>query len=436
MKILFALFEMMDWGGIIADLEFKARGFVEAGHSVDICYLRNYDQDPKKRGLTTREGSYDSYFKGAQVHTIAGYFGILIIGYGSVSRLKKWYKRTEKYDLIIFENTPNPGNSMDEKERWVKVFETACPNILSIHDANFRDLYPHIIKLADKVQGISCTNQAGYRALEWFPAPRAFVGAPHPVLNWDKQKSWDDRKKQAVSAHVWKAWKRHYMQVKAIPFLKDTDFIMCGSGIEYHYMTSQNKRKEKYGQMWEKAIASGMDYRGMITSPHLQKLYRQSRVMVDTAWSEKFMKLGCHFNRSIIEGYNNGCVPVVVAENMLEDGFQLRMFRANKTHFEISRACKPKELAQLIDHAVNLPAAEADEMVARGRKVLTKFFDYRKSAQAYIDLSQGKPAGVYPKLETGKAPKALYRAAERYMVKAQTRIDKLKARGKSGQDEE
>lgn len=433
MKILFTVFEMQDWGGIVQDLEWKARGLVEAGHTVDVIYLKNADMDPKMRGLTTRDGSYESYFKGAMVNTLAGYFGVPVVCYGSKSRMQKWYKRASKYDLIIWEIPgPSPAQTKDGTNRWQKLYDHDTPQIISAHDANYRDLYPFLVHLAPKVKGISCTNQAGYKALEWFPAPRAFVGAPHPVLDWTKQKAWDDRKEQAVCAHVWKAWKHFEYVVKAIPKIKSTKMIMCGSGIEYHYMAG-TKRKEKYGDIWDRAIDAGMDYRGMLPTSDLFKLYRQSRVVVDMAWSKKFLKLGCHFNRSIIEGYNNGCVPIVVAENMVEDGFQLKMFKPGKTHFEIKADHKPKELAQLIDHVVHLPAQEADDIVRRGRKILTKFFDYRTTSLEYIKLAEGKPAGVYPKLETGKLNKKILSASDRYMegkVKRAIAKDKEKRGGK------
>jgi hypothetical protein len=192
-------------------------------------------------------------------------------------------------------------------------------------------------------------------------------------------------------------------------------------------MTSPNKRKEIYGDMWERAIDAGMIYKGMLPADKLHKLYRNSRVMLDMAWSDKFKNLGCHFNRSIIEGYNNGCVPIVVAENMIEDGFQRQMFRSGKTHFEIAADHKPKELAQLIDHVSNLSADEADEIIRRGRKILTRFFDYRVTSLQYIDLANGKPAGVYPKLETGKLNKKIVAAAERYKDKVRRKV--AKARG-------
>lgn len=436
MKILFTAFMMQDWGGVAQDLILKARGLKEAGHTVDFCYLRNADMPPKMRGDTVRAGSYPApeLGDGVTVHTLAGFFGVPVISYGSPKRMRLWKKRAEKYDLIIHEIPgPNPVQTLDDKEYWKQLYDIDTPQIISAHDANFRDLYPYLIHVADKIRGISCTNQAGYEALSWFPAPRAFVGAPHPVLNWEKQKSWSERKPQAVSAHVWKAWKHHDMQVRAAPYLKKTKLIMAGDGIERRYMTSPKKTKEKYIGIWDKAVKYGMDYRGLIPTADIFKLYRQSRVMLDTSWSAKFMNLGCHFNRSIIEGYNNGCVPICIAENMIEDGFQLKMFKSGKTHFEINHDCTPKELAQLVDHVAHLHEDDAMSIVERGRKILLKFFDYRTSSLEYIKLAKGKPAGVYPELETGKLNKTIRASADRYLSRIKPKIASVAAkRGKKG----
>jgi hypothetical protein len=429
MKILFTAFDIQDWGGIIQDLELKARGLTEAGHTVDICYLKCTDRDAYVRGNTTREGSYPSFFEGATVNTLAGYFGIPMVSYGSKKRLREWKRRTDKYDLVIHEIPgPNPikKGANDTRGYWKRLYDIETPQIISAHDANFRDLYPHLIYIADKIKGISCTNQAGYKALSWFPANRAFIGAPHPVLNWDKMKPWDDRKERAVSAHVWKAWKHMDMAVRAAPYIKDTQLVMAGDGIERRYMTSVDKCKDKYKGIWAKAEKAGMDYVGMLTNKDLFKLLRNSRVVIDTSWSRKFMDLGCHFNRSIIEGYNNGCVPICVKENMGEDGFQRRMFKAGKTHFEIAHDCTSKELGQLIDHVTHLKADDAMEIVEAGRKVLLRYFDYRKSSLDFIRLAEGKPAGVYPELEHGKLNKKIRKNAERFMARLEAKSAKEK----------
>lgn len=433
-KILMTIFECMDIGGIGTDVDWKIRGLEEAGHKVDIVMLKNADMDPKMRGRTTQVGATDGP-KGLQIHPRAGFFGLPIVSYGSKQRLRKLWKRFEKYDTIIHEIPgPDPAKTRDDRGYWHKMYEHDVPQIISAHDANFRDLYPYLIKVAPHIKGISCTNQAGYEALSWFPAPRAFIGAPHPVFDWEEMPGWEDRKQRAICAHVWKAWKHMDYVVRAIPKLKDTTMVMCGDGIERNYMTSKDKVRDRYRGIWAAATEAGMDYKGMLKANQLHKLYRNSRVMVDMAWSKKFEKLGCHFNRSIIEGYNNGCVPIVVAENMHEEGFQLQMFKAGKTHFEIKADHKPKELAQLIDHVVNLPAEEADKIIKRGRKILMEFFDYRKSSLQFLDLAEGKPAGVYPKLETGKANKKIKAAAERYEAKVQRAINKAKVKGKKDEE--
>lgn len=430
MKILLTVIECMDIGGIGTDVDWKIRGLEEAGHKVDIIMLKNADMDVKMRGRTTQKGFTEGP-NGLQIHPRAGFFGLPIVSYGSKKRLKKLWKRFEKYDTIIHEIPgPDPVKTRDDKGYWHRLYDHDVPQIISAHDANFRDLYPYLIKVAPKIAGISCTNQAGYAALSWFPAPRAFIGAPHPVFDWEEQLDWDERKPRAICAHVWKAWKHMDYVVRAVPKMKESTIIMCGDGIERNYMTSENKRKEKYGTIWEDAIAKGMKYAGMLPAAKLHSLYRKSRVTVDMAWSKKFERLGCHFNRSIIEGYNNGCVPIVVAENMHEEGFQRQMFHAGKTHFEIAADHKPKELAQLIDHVANLPADEANAIVKRGRKILSKFFDYRVTSLQYLDLARGKPAGVYPELETGKLNKKIRAAAEKYEGRVARYIEKDKAKRK------
>lgn len=426
MKILFTLFEINDWGGICADLVYKYKGLTEAGHEVHFCLLQDSDANPRKRGDTKQVGSYDGPIPGMRVNTRSGFFGIDVVSYGSDERILKWFKRCEKYDLIIHEIPgPNPAKtlSVDNRGYWYKMYQHDVPQIISAHDANFRDQYPQLIYIANRLKGISCTNQAGYESLSWFPAPRAFVGAPHPVFDWKKQKPWNKRKKQALSAHVWKAWKHMDMTVNAIPFVKDTKVVMAGDGIERSYMTAPDpdKRKPKYEGIWQRALDSGMDYRGMVVPDEIHNIYRDSRVMIDTSWSLKFMSLGCHFNRAIIEGYNNGCVPICIKENMIEDGFQIKMFQSGKTHFELSGNDSPRHLAQLIDHVANLKEDDAMAIVERGRKILTTFFDYKKSSLDYIKLAKGKPAGVYPKLETGSVNKTIVEAADAYIHSIDTK---------------
>jgi hypothetical protein len=214
---------------------------------------------------------------------------------------------------------------------------------------------------------------------------------------------WKDRKKVGVAAHIWKAWKHNEMIVKACPKLKHAKMIMAGDGIERHYMTSKTKCPKEFKGIWDAAINSGnMKYVGLITPEKLFKRYQNSRVMVDMSWSHKFNDLGNHFNRSIIEGYNNGVVPVCTAMNMRDDNTQRRLFKGGKTHIEISHKASNKEVAEAIDYAANLKEDDAMEIIERGRKIFSRFFDYRVASLEFLKLAEQKPAGVYPVLEKGE----------------------------------
>jgi hypothetical protein len=435
MKILFTLFEIQDFGGIAADLVWKKKGLEEAGHKVDIVYLRHSDRPNYVRRIVGagRQGNYD-IGGGITVNTLSGFYGVPVLGYASPKLMRKWWRFADQYDIVIHEIPgPNPAKTgfIDTKGYWRQLYDIETPQIISAHDAHFRDMYPHLIEVADKVRGISCTNPAGYVALEWFPAPRAFIGAPHPMLKWNKLPSWDDRGQTAVCAHVWKAWKHMDQAVRSARYLEDTQLIMAGDGIERRYMTSVDKCKPKYEGIWTRAEKAGMQYKGMLTPTQLSKVYRDARVMVDCSWSAKFQKLNNHFNRSIIEGYNHGCVPICVDINMAEPNMQVKLFRNGRTHFEIAHDATPKQLAALIDEVANLPAAEADAIVKRGRRILAEHFDYRVTSLEYIKLAKGRPAGVYPKLETGKINKQVKANVTKFMAKVVRQLAKEKAKAEA-----
>lgn len=417
MKILITIFEIQDYGGIVGDIELMIAGLQRAGHSCDLIMLRNIDRDPYIRRDTTRQGSYDS-ITGGQVNTLSGWYGIPVHGYGSKRRLREWRKLTDGYGLVIHEI---PGPKPDVKDYWRKLYDIDTPQIIVAHDANFRDMYPHVALVADKIKGIACTNHAGYVALEWFPAPRAFIGAAHRVLKHDEQPRWEDRPERAVCAHVWKAWKHMDVVVRAAPMINKLGhgLIMGGDGIEGRYMRSKDKCKERYRGIWDRAIKSGMDYRGLLTHKELFEIYKNSRVMIDMNWSKKFMKLGNHFNRSIIEAYNTGVVPICVTQNMHDKvPAQVTLWRSagpKRNYIPVDREISPTDLAYVVREAMCMHGDDAEQIVDNGRKILRKYFDYRVTSLEFLKLAQGKSAGVYPKLETGKMPKGFMEKIDAYL---------------------
>jgi glycosyltransferase involved in cell wall biosynthesis len=400
MKILLTLFEIQDYGGIVGDIEFLMKGLREHGHSADLVMLRPSRQPPYTRKPEGPRGSYKSV-TGGEVNTLAGWYGIPVFGYVGLDNLAHWQKLSGKYDLVIHE-IPNP--KMDEDGWWRHVYDIDPPQLIAAHDAHFRDLYPYIREIAHKIKGISCTNHAGYVALEWCPIPRAFIGAAHELQDWSKIPPWGLKAKQAVCAHVWKAWKNMDKVVRAIP-LVNHPVVMAGDGIEGRYMRSKDKCKEKYKGIWEAAKARQPNFwRGLLTHGELFNLYQDSRVMVDMSFSRKFHALGNHFNRSVIESYNNGVLPICTSENMYENSPQVPLFSDGKTHVAIGADSEPAYIAEVIDWAISLNEESVRPIIERGRAILAEHFDYRKVCLEYLKLAKGEPAGIYPKLEVGQWP--------------------------------
>jgi len=409
MKILFTILEILDYGGITADLELKCRGLKEAGHEVKVVILRRAKAPHSIRKTLIEGGPAGTYpssfgtYKGRQImaNTEKGWYWLPVLGYDSDEGMANWKRIANKFDMIFHEI---PGPNPDPAGRWLELYDVKPPQIMIAHDAHFREMYPHMIDVAPKLKGIACTTPAGYIGLEWMPTYRAFIGAPHPVLDWDSMPRWNQRKPVGVAAHMWKAWKHQDMVVQAAPHLTKSKVIMTGDGIERRYMMSKDKCPKEFKGVWKRGLDSGnMAYKGLLTPDRLFSIYQRSRVMVDMSWSDKFNGLGNHFNRSIIEGYNNGVVPICVGMNMKDDNTQRRLFKGGVTHVEVPHTITPKELAEVIDETCHMHRDDAMEMVTRGRKMLMKYFAYSTTATQFIDLGRQKPCGVYPKLELGKA---------------------------------
>jgi hypothetical protein len=320
------------------------------------------------------------------------------MGYGTPERVRKWQDYADGYDMVIHE-IPNPK----PVDGWQGIFQISPPQIVVVHDAHFRDMYPHLIEVAQYITALTVTNHAGYRALEWFPAPRAFIGAAHIPADWNSLVPWDVRRQRSVCAHVWKAWKHMDTVVRAGLHMK-THLILGGDGIEGRYMRSKTKCKPKYEGLWQQFMKTDHEYVGLLQHENLLRLYANSLLMIDMSYSRKFAALGNHFNRSILESANYGCISLCTTENMAPTNEQVVLWEDGKTHIAVPKDVTPESLAEVIDWAVNLPESEVQDMIGRVRQILSDHFDYRKVPGEFIKLAAGKPAGIYPRLETGAWP--------------------------------
>ena len=400
MKVLLTLFDIQDYGGIVGDIEFLIRGLRENDYEADLILLRDTTKPVYTKQLKYKQGSYQSNSGVGHVHTLDGWSGIPVWSFHTEQHVQEYHQFAKAYDLIIHE-IPNPPQT----GAWREIYDINTPQVIAAHDAHYRRAYPYIAEIAHLVRGISCTNHAGYVALAEFPGPRAFIGAAHEVMDWPLLPTWRERKKQAVCAHVWKNWKHMDRVVAAAPYLLDSSLIMAGDGIERRYMASLTKCKPKYIGLWQTFNeCSWAEYAGMLPYEELFATYQNSRVMVDMSYSDKFASLGNHFNRSIIEAFNNGCVSICTDMNMRENTPQVPLFEKDETHIEVPYDITPEDLADVIDDTVNMPAKRANRIIENGREILLKYFNYEDVWEEYFKLARGEPAGIYPVLEVGKQP--------------------------------
>jgi hypothetical protein len=414
MKILIPVLDLCDYGGIVHHTELLTRAYRELGHEVTVVKVMNTTRDPYRNKPETHITGIGPSIVANQVHTIYGWYGIMVHGYGDKRQRRAWHHYTDTFDLVLHQ-VPVP--EMDLTGAWRKFYHIDTPQVMTVPDAHCRDRYPHLLDICDCFVGAGTTHEAGYIALSSFPIRRAYIGTPHVPLKWEKQRTWTERRPRMVSAHVWKSVKNMDLLVRAFPYMSGVDNIMAGDGIEGRYMRSVDKCKPKYKGIWKRAENHGMHWTNVLPPRELRSVYLNSRVMVDLAFNVKYASYGNSHNRALIEGYNAGCVPVVFEEAMVEQS-SAHLFENGVTHIGIPRDSTPRDIAHAIMSAIHLKPRKARDMVAAGRELITQHFDYRLVAQAFLDVANpvAKNAGILGRMEFGAVTESVQQSRDKYVA--------------------
>ena len=375
MKVLIPMFEIQDYGGITGHTELLMRGLKEAGHEVRLVILRNNDQPAYIKKPTGPDGCYRSE-TGGMVHLLYGWYGVTVMSYGKDVRAKQFVRFAQGFDHIIW-SLPCPYNN---EGAWRKLFTSSIPQVACIHDAHYERAYTHLADVADYLNFIAPVNESAYGAVFTYPGQKRLINNGHVILG--RPTPYHERSSHVVCAHVWKAWKNMHRVVAAAPHTKTSHVIMGGDGIEGRYMRSKNKCKPKYMGLWDAYCASDHDYMGILTPVELFRLYRHSRVMIDLSWNERFAGYGCHYNRSIVEGANHGCIPLLTEEFM--EGSNVF---PGDTFIGVSKDAGPEDLAETIDMAADLAPQEADYILEHLHDIISNNFDYKVTCLQYLETS-------------------------------------------------
>lgn len=414
MRILLAHFQIQDWGGIVNYSEFLARGLKAIGHDVDSVMLKNKGKTGynKTKDRSETQGWEFGPGLGLWMHQKSGWDGMYQLNYTTdVMSGESW---TADYDLVIY-IVPVPTCSKATKgdEGWLKLFRnSSAKQIAVVHDGNMQKLYPHLLNICDELDGIVCVHDASFNSCEVLPIRRTFIPNPHDYDPLCDITPMSERTDGFVSMQTFKRWKRVDDLVRAIPFMDDFhEKIICGGGIEYHYMTSETKCKPIYkdedgNRIWDNAVKSGMDFRGYITTVERDAILQDVKLLIDPSWSLKYSELGAHFNRVMVEAMSWGCVPVCTDLGMKNS----ILFKPGVNYIEVPHDIDPEGYANIIDES--LADTELLEQMQENNLELMEAFDKDNIAKAIVEFAAGESGESG---EIGKATEKLITDAARKM---------------------
>jgi glycosyltransferase involved in cell wall biosynthesis len=417
MKVLLEHFQIQDWGGIVNYSEFLARGLKSQGHEVESVMLKNKGKTgiPKVKDRSGTQGWEFGSGLGLWMHQKSGWEGMYNLNYvADVAEGEDW---ASDYDLVIY-IVPVPTCSKATKgdEDWLRLFgNTSAKQLAVVHDGNMQKLYPHLLEVCDRLDGIVCVHDASFNSCDVLPIRRAFIPNPHEYDPLCDITPMSERTDGFVSMQTFKRWKRVDDLVRAIPHMDDFhEKIVCGGGIEYHYMTSVNKCKPEYmdkdgNKIWDNALEAGMDFRGYITTAERDTVLQDVKLLIDPSWSLKYSELGAHFNRVMVEAMSWGCVPVCTDLGMKNS----MLFEAGVNYIEVPYNSNPVEYANYIDNA--LADNELLTTIQQNNLKLIEMFDKEVIAKSIIDFAFGN--GDWPHGETvcGELTEKLKADAKRKM---------------------
>jgi len=425
MRIALVLYPINDLGGIINHVENLGAGLRELGHTVNL-HILYWQENWRNPSYSNKELLKKGWSRGAfgVVHQFTGwntYPWKERLFYKGKENLKKTRKILSSYDLIIWEiPVPtkikiNVGNT-----DWLSLYDCCDKNIAMVHDGNLMNT-PWIYEIRKKLTGLACVHECAYNIGQNLDVPRAMIVNPQNLTRLDEVYDYSEREQGFLTIQVFKAWKHVCDIVRAIPYLpKAMRKVMAGGGIEQRYMVSKHKTKDRYYcrkqddpdlpeymesnrvRIWERALYSGMEYMGFISSLKRDLLLRQLRTLIDPSWSLRYSEYGSHFNRVVVEAIKMGTIPIAtnlgMSDNLEGEG---AIFKPKDNYIMIPYDFSPKDYAGIIEYANNLSTDEANKIIETNYDLLGHF-DRRKIAQDFIDLANKKKCGFFNRRQQGK----------------------------------
>lgn len=391
MKILVALHQVMDLGGIINHTEQLIGGLKDLGHTVHLKQFVYADNAHDQR----REGDFMIGPSGIPHHQGKGwnFTKMQRVAYKTRAGVSTAKQILSGYDLVIWtvpvpsKNKDNQGNSV-----WPELYDLpkSVKQVAFVHDGNIRHGAPHILAIAHHLSGLACVHGCALNGSSFIEVPRALILNPqeNPIRD---NLNWLDKKPGFVNMQTFKAWKHAHELIQAIAYMpkkREGELReVAGKGIEYQYMTSEDKCKEEYfhgkiqmfGQsdnawfsydkFWDAALENGMVHHDYWNTREVEAWLTSARVLVDPSWSRKYAAIGGHWNRVVVDAMIHGVVPVAT-----EMGMGSEIFEPGVHYIPIPPGGEdPQRYADIVLAAGDMSWQEASHFRMANRELLPLF---------------------------------------------------------------
>lgn len=416
MKIMMVMHTFNNFGGIINHCEHLMAGLKELGHDVNFAYLKGTKTvRPVEIPSELKEGWEIGVGSGYPVHQGDGWMAPYY-SYKVKESIDKFVDDANKHDIVIWQSIFGFKNKDTEKYKdWLPMIENVkAKQIVIIHDANLKKLYPWISLFEKHFAGLACVHPAAYESADFMSTPRALILNPQDIAGVPPTPQFAGRENKILSIQTFKRWKRVDDLIRAVPYMKNVKTLVGGYGIEAAYMMSKDKCKEEYfattqydpdvtsdregKRIWENAENSGnFEYLGFISGAKRDEILKTSKFLVDPSWSNTF---GEHFNRVVVDSMRIGTVPIAVnfgvSNNEEGNGVVLK---AGVNYCMLKKSYTPKQYGEAIAEYCDMPESEYMRIVQNNYELIQQF-DRKHIAQHYLDLADQKPTGYLTELLT------------------------------------
>lgn len=319
MKIIYAVPEGSDLGGIITSSENLIAALRELGHMVNFILLRPMKSefivsDPPDDGkYTLGEGTR------RWMNPIYGWKGGMAYGINR-NGFARFVRDTAHADLIIWGSLYGlKTKETEEDKEWLYFFaRIGVPMLAFVRDDHIPGRAAWIGDLDGYLRGWLCVQPCSMKSVEHLQRPKFLVYSGHNT-SVKTGKAHYDRKNQVCVIQSFKSWKNGDKVVAAVPKIH-AQVVLAGDGIVRRYMTSPDKNKYFNAEgkaIWPHALNHGMVYRGVISEQNRTLLLNESKFLIDLSRRGTEGQI----NRIVVEAMLAGCIPICVSEFIEKAGF-------------------------------------------------------------------------------------------------------------------